>query len=239
MQLEGRTALVTGGARRLGAALCRALSAAGCGVVIHYRRSGREAAALASALRRAGGRAWTVRGDLRAPGAAGRLVRQAAAAAGRLDILVNNAAVFHKRSLRTAAAAAMRAEWETNLLAPLLLMREFARGRRRGRIVNLLDTRIASGRADAVPYSLAKKSLADLTRLAARELAPGITVNGVAPGPVLPADRARAAREPAGPLPLRRRPAAEDVAAAVLYLAQADAVTGQVVFVDGGQHLLG
>ena len=254
MKLKGKTALVTGGARRIGATLCEALAAEGCRVVIHYNRSAHPAEALAARLRRNGAQAWTVSGDFRSgnhrpgnhrsgnhrlPCSADHVVRQAVAVAGKLDILVNNAAVFDKQRLLRVTAAAIRAEWEVNLLAPLLLMQAFARRVKRGRIINLLDCRIASHQSDAVPYSLAKKSLADLTRLAALELAPGITVNGVAPGPVLTADTAGATRESAGPLPLKIRPTVRDVVKAVLFLLASDAITGQIIFVDSGRHLKG
>lgn len=249
MNLKGKTALVTGGARRIGAALCEALAAEGCRVVIHYNRSVRPAEALAARLRRNGAQAWTVSGDFRTGDyrtgdyrmtrSADHVVRQAVAVAGKLDILINNAAVFDKQRLLQVTPEAIRAEWEVNLLAPLLLMQAFARRVKRGRIINLLDCRIASHQSDAVPYSLAKKSLADLTRLAALELAPGITVNGVAPGPVLIADRTGATRESAGPLPLKIRPSLQEVVKAVLFLLEADAITGQIIFVDSGQHLRG
>lgn len=239
MQLKGKTALVTGGARRIGAALCKALAAEGCRVVIHYNRSAHPAEALAARLRRNGAQAWTVAGDFRTPRSADHVVRQAVAVAGKLDILVNNAAIFDKQRLLQVTAAAIRAEWEVNLLAPLLLMQAFARRVKRGRIINLLDCRIASHQSDAVPYSLVKKSLADLTRLAALELAPGITVNGVAPGPVLTADTVGATRESAGPLPLKIRPTVHEVVKAVLFLLESDAITGQIIFVDSGRHLLG
>lgn len=239
MNLKGHTALVTGGARRIGAALCQALSAEGCRVVIHYNRSGRAAAALAARLRASGGKAWTVAGDFQTPSFADELVEQALAAAGKLDILINNAAVFDKQPLLEVTAEAARAEWEVNLLAPLLLLQAFARRVKRGRVINLLDERIASNRSDAVPYSLAKKSLADLTRLAAWELAPRVTVNAVAPGPVLVADSAGATRERAGPMPLQVRPQVADVVQAALFLLKSDAITGQIIFVDSGRHLVG
>lgn len=239
MNLKGKTVLVTGGARRIGAALCVALAEKGCRIVIHHNRSARPAVALAAHLRRGGAQAWTVAGDFNAPRCADRVVRAAIAAAGKLDVLVNNAAVFHKQSLLQVSAESVRAEWEVNLLAPLLLIRAFARRARRGSIVNLLDGRIASNRTDAVPYSLAKKSLADLTRLAALELAPRMTVNAVAPGPVLAAGTAGVAREPAGPLPLQVRPTVKDVVKAVLFLLESDSITGQIVFVDSGRHLTG
>ena len=239
MKFKGKTALVTGGARRIGAALCEALAAEGCRIVIHYNRSVRPAEMLAARLRRNGAQAWTVAGDFRTPLAADHVVRQAMAAAGRLDILINNAAVFDKQRLLRVSEAAIRAEWEVNLLAPLLLMQAFARRVKRGRIINLLDGRIASHQSDAVSYGLSKKSLADLTRMAALELAPGITVNGVAPGPVLTADTAGATRERAGPLPLEIRPTVREVVKAALFLLESDIITGQIIFVDSGRHLLG
>ncbi|MBI2440694.1 MAG: SDR family NAD(P)-dependent oxidoreductase [Lentisphaerae bacterium] len=239
MDLRGQTALVTGGAKRLGAALCAALAAEGCNVVIHYKRSGRAAADLAARLRASGAKAWTVAGDFQKPSFAEDLVRRALAASGKLDILINNAAIFDKQRLSRITAAAARAEWEVNLLAPLLIIQAFSRQVARARVINLLDTRIASNRADAVPYSLAKKSLADLTRLAALELAPRITVNAVAPGPVLIADAPGAARERAGPLPLKIRPTVRDVVQAALFLLKSEAITGQIIFVDSGRHLAG
>ncbi len=244
MQLKGKTALVTGGGRRIGAALCEGLAAQGCRVVIHYNHSARPAATLAARLRRKGVKSWTVAGDFlsgdgRVPQAADRVVLQALDVAGSLDILVNNAAVFNKQRLMQVTAEEVRAEWEVNLLVPLLLMQAFARRVKCGRIINLLDCRIASHQPDAVAYSLAKKSLADLTRLAALELAPGITVNGVAPGPVLAADTAGMTRESAGPLPLNLRPSVHEVVKTALFLLESDAITGQVVFVDSGKHLLG
>lgn len=239
MKLKGKTVLVTGGARRIGAALCEALAAEECRVVIHYNRSAHPAKALAARLRRNGMHAWTVAGDFRTPHSADRVVRQAVTVAGKLDILINNAAVFDKQRLLRVTEAALRAEWEVNLLAPLLLMRAFARCAKRGCIINLLDCRIASNQSDTVPYSLAKKSLADLTCLAALELAPGITVNGVAPGPVLAANTVGATRERARPLPLKIRPTVQEVVKAVLFLLKSDVITGQIVFVDSGRHLLG
>ncbi len=239
MRLIGKTVLVTGGARRIGRALSLALAARGCHVVIHSRRPLAAARRLAAQVRRQRVRAWTVSGDFRDAGAAARVFREAWTAAGRIDILINNAAVFRKQPLRRAAEDELREHWDVNLLAPLLLTRAFARRARHGLVLNLLDTRVASARADAVPYALSKKSLADLTRLAAAELAPGFRVNGLAPGPVLAPRASRSTCEPAGPIPLRRRPTVRDVAAAAIFLLESDAVTGQVLFVDGGQHLLG
>jgi len=129
----------------------------------------------------------------------------------------------------------------TNLLVPVLLTRAFAARTRQGRVVNLLDRRIATHDIACVPYLLSKSGLAEFTRLAALALAPGIAVNAVAPGAILPPAGAAGQRTPdrAGQVPLRVRVTPADVAAAVVALLKADSVTGQVVFVDGGQHLLG
>lgn len=239
MILKNKTALVTGGAVRMGRAICEALVREGCQVVIHCHRSRHEAHALAARLRRQGTRAMVVTGDFRSPRACERLMDRAFRGAGTVDILINNAAVFHKQSLRAATETDMRAAWEVNLVAPLRLIRAFAGRVRAGKIVNVLDRRIASCRPDAVPYVLSKKALAELTLLAAVDLAPTITVNGVAPGAVLPVGGGGGAREKAGRFLLQRRPTVDDVVRAVIFLLQSDAITGQIVFVDGGQHLMG
>ncbi len=239
--------MVTGGAVRIGRAICLELAHRGCNVVVHYRRSGREATALVAELRALGVRAWRVAGDLSREAACERVVAAARRMAGALDCLVNNAGVFHKQSLADADGAALRRELEVNALAPIHLTRAFAapwvRNRRsavtRGRVVNIVDRRVGSHETGCVAYLLSKKMAASFTLLAARELAPWVTVNAVAPGPVLPppglgADRVR---DRAGATPLRRRPSPEDVARAVAFLLEAEAITGQIVFVDGGQHL--
>jgi len=272
MNLESCTALVTGGAVRIGRAVCAALAQRGCNVVVHYWRSRREAEALARELRGTGVRAACVRARLRSQSDCAGLLRRAWECGGPVNALINNAAVFHKDRLRDATETRLRGEFQVNAFAPILLTRLFAgrllergAGRSRpreasypsggsrpwiiregepgagpaGKVVNLLDCRIAGWEAGSLPYTLSKKALADFTRLAAVELAPWITVNGVAPGPVLAPDgKGRgAAREPAGPILLRRPIAPADVAAAVVFLLESDAVTGQILFVDGGQHL--
>jgi pteridine reductase len=236
MTLQGKVALVTGGAARIGAAICRALAAEGASVVIHCRRSKREAAALAKEVR-----GWVAQSDLNSEAACDRLIEQAVCIAGRLDILVNNAAVFHKDSLRTVSGKKLLDEFWPNLFAPILLMRAFAAQARRGKIVNLLDRRIASLDTSSVPYVLTKKAFAEATRMAALELAPGITVNSVAPGAVLPppGKGMKYLHDNAGPAPLKRPVTSKEIAEAVVFLLRSDSVTGQIVFVDGGQNLLG
>jgi len=141
--------------------------------------------------------------------------------------LVNNAAVFHKNSLRTLSGQKLLAEFWPNLFAPILLMRAFAAQAKRGKIINLLDRRITSLDASSVPYVLAKKALAEATRLAALELAPDMTVNGVAPGAILPPPGKGMAylQDHAGPTPLKRQATPRQVAEAVVFLLQNDSIT--------------
>ena len=241
MDLAGRVALVTGGAVRVGRAICLGLSSRGCGVVIHCRHSFKQANELAAELKAQGASAWVARGSLSGEAACRSLIKRAIAAAGHLDILVNNAAEFLRHSLMEADAASWRSALATNLLAPVMLTRFFAAAPGATAIVNIIDHRVRTLDTGAFPYSISKKALEQATRMSALELAPGIRVNAVAPGPALPPEPGcvRSAREPAGRAPLSKRPTPEDVAAAVLFLLEADAITGQTIFVDGGRHLLG
>ena len=240
MKLEGKTALITGGAVRVGRVLCEALAAAGVRVVIHYHQSAPAARELAQMLRARGAEAWILRANLDSEAACRRTIRRAAELGGGLDILVNNAAVFHKAEFRALTLGGLRAEFMINLFAPMLLMAEFAKVARTGNIINILDRRIAGLDTACVPYLLSKKALAGATALAAYAFAPRIRVNAVAPGSVLvaPAGDRRRTREKAGEIPLQRRATPADVADAVLFLIRNDALTGQVVYVDGGQHLV-
>ncbi len=240
MNLSNQTALVTGGAVRIGAAIARALAREGVRIAVHYRNSAAEAEALCREIRAAGGAAAAVSGALDDLENCGRLIADTAAALGAPDILINNAALFHKDSFDTLDAAKLDAEFRVNLFAPLLLMQAFAAQGRHGAIVNLLDRRVVGLDPSAVPYVLAKKALAEATRLAARHWAPRIRVNGVAPGPVLPppGEGPDYIREKAGPIPLGRSCTPEQIADAVVFLLKAESVTGQALIVDGGQHLV-
>lgn len=234
----------------MGRVLSTALAAEGCRVGIHCWRSRTQAQRLAQQLRRRGALVFVVCGDLTTEVSLRRVWEQARREAGRIHILINNAAVFHKDPLDTVTEDRLLEEWRPNLIAPILLTRLFAEqvpasrsGAPAGKVINLLDRRISGWEIDAVPYWLSKNGLASFTRIAALALAPRITVNAVAPGAVLPPATAPSRRKGtvfdlAGRTPLRVRCTPADVARAVLFLLREDALTGQVIFVDAGQHLL-
>ncbi|MFZ4395770.1 MAG: SDR family oxidoreductase [Kiritimatiellia bacterium] len=243
--LENRNVLVTGGALRIGRAIVEALSAAGAGVVVHARASQDAAAALVAGIRARGGRAWRVGGSLETPEGVDGIFRDALAAAGSLDGLVNNAAVFVRQPLAASDAAAFDAAWQVNARAPMLLTRLLVRHVAQTQpgvpapvagVVNLLDQRIANPCAGCLPYLVSKQALAAFTTSAALELAPAITVNAVAPGAALVPVGA-SAREPAGHVPLGQHCTPEQIAAGVVFLLSSPAITGQILYVDGGQHL--
>jgi len=238
--LSGKTALVTGGAVRLGRATARALSAEGAGVVIHYSRSEAAAAELANELASTGGKAWTLRADFETADDTASLIPRAQELAGRLDVLVNNASIFAAGRLAEVTWGEVARNMHVNAWAPFSLSRSFAEHVGQGSIVNFLDTRLRGYDWNHVAYIVSKHALELLTRMMALEFAPDIRVNAVAPGLILPPPGKDESylQEMKHTVPLNRHGEAEDVAAAVMFLLLSAYVTGQVIYVDGGRHLL-
>ncbi|AKJ64123.1 SDR family oxidoreductase [Kiritimatiella glycovorans] len=236
MDLTGQRALVTGGAKRIGRGIAEALAGAGAEVAVQYRHSADEAAAFCEAWRVRGVKAVALQADF-SDGRAGDLLERAAGELGGLDLLINNASVFPRGGFPGLGAEQLERVFRPNAYAPLELMQGYAARFGTGSIINLLDRRVRAHDTTCVAYALTKKTLEEATALAALAFAPDVRVNAVAPGPVLAPSSGGA--EPGGATPLRRRPEIADIADAVLYLAGARAVTGQTLFVDGGQHLLG
>ena len=243
--LDNRRVLVTGGAVRIGRAIVEALAAAGAGVIVHARSSQAAADELVTAIRRRGGQAWRVNGALETPEGVAGVFREALAMAGPIDGLVNNASVFTRQPLAASDAAAFDLPWRVNALAPMLLTRLLAGHVAAAHpgatapvagVVNLLDQRIANPCTGCLPYLVSKQALAAFTTSAALELSPGVTVNAVAPGAAL-TPVAAMAREPAGSVPLGRHCTPAQIAAAVVFLLSNPSITGQILYVDGGQHL--
>jgi NAD(P)-dependent dehydrogenase (short-subunit alcohol dehydrogenase family) len=242
MSEERRVALVTGGARRVGAAIVRALANAGYAVVVHCNASRAEAEALAAEIVAGGGRAAVVAADLADPAAVAGLMAEAARPFGPPTLLVNNASVFLTDTLATVEVATWNRQFSVNLRAPSVLARDFAAllpAGAAGAIVNIVDQRVRKLTPQHYSYTLTKAALAAATVTMAQTLAPRIRVNGVSPGPVAPNIHDGAAlfdAEAAG-TPLAQAVAPEEIASAVLWLAGARSVTGEIVAVDSGQGI--
>jgi pteridine reductase len=246
-RLAGKTVLVTGGARRVGAAIVRQLHRAGANVMIHYRTSAVAAMRLQRRLEAERvGSAACVQANLLRSDSLDALLRSVTARFGRLDALVNNASSFYATPVGKISSAVWDDLIGTNLKAPLLLA-QCAAGeltRRRGCIVNIADIHAERPLEGHVVYSIAKAGLVALTRSLARELGPRVRVNAVAPGAIAWPDTGALAktatqREILRRTPLQRIGRPADIAAAVEFLiADAPYVTGQVIVVDGGRSIV-
>ena len=245
---ERAVALITGGARRIGAAIARELHAGGMNVVIHYRSSGAAARKLADGLNAARAHsALSLRANLLESAQLGKLIEETLAGWGRLDALINNASTFYPTPLGAMDENAWDDLAGSNLKAPLFLSQAAAPAlkKSRGCIVNLVDTHRDRPLAGYALYCAAKAGLITLTRALALELAPDVRVNAVAPGTILwpekSAPDAAAQQQQLGRIPLQRQGQPEEVARAVRYLVSSDAayITGQVITVDGGVSLTG
>ena len=240
-KLKGKVALVTGASKRIGRAIAIALAEEGVHIVAHDRKAQEtEVKKVCGEVVDCGAKAWRVMADLEKPEEYESLIMQAQKAAGGLDILINNASIFLPSTVQDAGFNDVMRHVQVNAWAPFVLSRDFTRLARGGKIINLLDARITGHDPAHMAYLLSKQMLASLTRLCALEFAPAFTVNGVAPGLILPPagkDEAYLDRL-AEKVPLRKHGGPQDIADAVLYLLKSDYVTGQIIYVDGGRHLL-
>jgi NAD(P)-dependent dehydrogenase (short-subunit alcohol dehydrogenase family) len=237
-----RAALVTGAARRIGRALVLALASEGFAVAVHHHRSRDEADALVAEIAEAGGKAVALAADLADEAAVKALLPRAVAALGPVGVLVNNASLFENDTVGTVSRQGWDAHLAVNLRAPFVLSQEFAAllpPDAGGAIVNLLDERVWNLTPYFVSYTVTKSALWTLTRTMALALAPRIRVNGIGPGPTLPSPRQSPEQFLARcrSLPLRRGTSPAEIAAALRFILAAPALTGQMIALDGGEHL--
>lgn len=239
--LAGKTALITGGGKRLGRAIALRFAREGVHVALHHNTSAGDAGDTVREARRLGVNAWLFQADLREPEAAAELVGRAAGVCGGLDMLVNNASIFGEDTLAEATVGSVEENVRINALSPMFAARAFAAQGRPGAVLNLLDTMTMDYDRRHASYHLSKRMLQTITRMMALEYAPGIRVNAVSPGLVLP---------PAGKddtyleslahsNPLHRHGSEEGVAEAAVFLMRGGFITGQTIYVDGGRHLRG
>ncbi|MEJ5312309.1 MAG: SDR family oxidoreductase [Anaerolineae bacterium] len=241
MNPQGKTALVTGGAVRVGRAMTLALARRGANVVVHYNSSAGPAEETAAEARALGGKALTVQADLGDPAAVAGLVRAVETAFGGVDILVNSASPFVRKQLHETTLADWHFVLGALLDGPFLLAQAFAPGmvaRGEGVIVNILDQAAFAPFPSHLAHSVGKHGLLGLTRNLAVALAPAVRVNAIAPGPVLPPPDYTSEQNDriAAKTLLQRWGSPDDVVKALLYLIDADYVTGDVLFVDGGER---
>ena len=233
------TALITGGAVRLGKIFCETLAKAGYKLAIHYNSSSQQAAATAEKFRKAGVDCETFQFDFSEKNDVSDLITNVRKQFPDLNVLINSASVYDQATMMETPELILERQFKVNFQAPYLLTQAFAQQCRSGNVINIIDNKIAFNQYQYSAYVLSKKTLAEFTRLAAVELAPNVRVNGIAPGVVLPASvrgqdyidwRVEG-------IPLKQQGETDNIAQALQYLLTNDFVCGQILFVDGGESL--
>ena len=259
LPLAGRTALITGAAKRVGRSIVQTLAEAGADIVLHYRTSADEAEQAARETHKLGRKAWCVRADLAEPKQTAGLVALASeAASAPVNILVNNASIFPSDTIMDLDCQDVLKSVQIHALAPLVLARALVENLGidpsasppEGQsplstpvadVVNLLDSRVTDYDRQHASYHLGKRMLLTITRMLALEIAPAVKVNAVAPGLILPPEGKDESyiENLAHTNPLCRIGSVQGVASAVRYLVESDFITGQIIYIDGGRHIKG
>ncbi len=228
---------MTGGSKRIGADIARTLAERGLDIALHYNSTPPDS--LVEEIREKGVRCSAYRADFTVSKDVTSLMEKVRGEFPGLDILINNASIFERASIKDTDEEFFQRHFDINFKAPFLLSRDFARVTGKGQIINIADTRVVRAGTTYAAYLLSKKALSEFTRMAAVEFAPGIRVNAIAPGLILPPDgEGEAYMETlAAKLPLKRRGDTIDVIRAVNYVMDSEFVTGEILFIDGGEHL--
>jgi pteridine reductase len=234
-------ALITGSAVRIGREIALHLAKAGWDLALHYRNSSNDILDFADELRKDFQNQYfhIFKTDLENLDNTHKLINLVIERFGHLDLLVNNASVYEPSSLKETSSELMIRHMTVNCISPLILMRDFANNAPNGQIINILDTRIADNNSDYLAYSLSKKSLWELTKMAALELAPSFRVNAIAPGSVLPpvGNDFDYLEEIAALTPMKVPSGVTSVLRSIDYIIGNEGLTGQLIFCDGGAHL--
>jgi len=242
IETKSKNVLVTGAARRIGAAIARDLAANGWGVAVHYQDSADEASRVVEDITASGGKAVALQAELSQDGQAQALIDAATGKLGPLTCLINNASVFEPDTIETATPASWNRHMQANLQAPLFLTQQFAEmlpDGECGNVINLLDQRVWNLTPYFVSYTVSKTGLWTLTKSLALALAPSIRVNAIGPGPALPSPRQTDAEfaEQCAATPLNCGTTPAEICQTVRFILSTPSMTGQMIALDGGQHL--
>ncbi len=235
-----KVAIVTGGAKRLGRAICLSLAAAGYDIALHFNASIEDARKTKKEIEKIGRRCLLSQGDLSKDLCYRQLIDESFETFGQLDLLINNASIFEKIRFVDADQEHFDDNIDLHVKAPFFLSQAFSRRCEDGLIVNMLDTRVSRYQTEHFLYTLTKKALKEMTLLLAKELAPKIRVNGICPGAILAPEKSRSGylKELAGETPMERPGQMSDIVSALNYLVQSDYINGEILYVDGGQQLI-
>ncbi|QMU56083.1 MAG: SDR family oxidoreductase [Candidatus Mycalebacterium zealandia] len=239
MSNQNKTALVTGGAKRIGSSICIHLAEMGLDIAIHYHNSESAARKTAKLVKSKGRRCEIFRADLSRPANAAKLVEKASRKMGGLSVLVNNASVFRRSDFGKITERALEDDLAVNFKSPFFAAQAFARLTKKGLVVNIVDSRVTKNHTAHFAYNISKKCLYNFTFAAARSLAPGIRVNAICPGPIMKAAGTEEAafEKIAREIPLKKGGDTQHINLALEYLVKNSFVTGEALLVDGGQHL--
>lgn len=232
--------VITGGAKRIGKDIAIGMAQKGYEIILHYNHSKEEATRTCRLIEKTGQSCHLVRGDLGNTESLKQIMDTCFGYNQHISVLINNASVFKPGDFWDTDVKLLDNQFDINFKAPFLLTRYFAKHVTTGLVINILDRRIDQTPTDYFAYTLSKKALADFTRMAARALAPGIRVNGICPGPILPPEgKSRSyMQKMAGINPLKKTGSPEDILKAILFLNDNKFVTGDFIYIDGGEHLL-
>jgi len=233
------TALITGGSRRIGRSIALTLAELGYDIAIHYNRSERDALETRKMIRESGVKCEIFKSDLSRPSGASGLIKKVIKKLPGLNLLVNNASIFEEIRFEDVTEKDFDNEFNINFKSPFFLSQHFAKSVSGGMIVNLLDARVSKIHTAHFVYNLTKKSLMHLTLMLAKELGPAIRVNAICPGPILPAtgEDIIQLKKIASNTPLKKIGDTSYINSGIKYLVQNKFITGETLFVDGGQHI--
>lgn len=240
--MNDMSVVITGAAKRLGKAIALHCSSLGARVILHYNSSKNDAVELQQCIQKNGGKAEIYHCDLSDVNRSKELIDFTIDTFGSVDVLINSASIFPEDTFENFSLESIQDNFSVNTLSPLMLIRQFTHyNKNGGSVINFLDTRITEYDANHFSYHLSKRSFYTITRALAKELAPQIRVNGIAPGPVLaPVNKGKEHIDKVvAQVPLKRMGNPDHISKSVQFLIENDFITGQIIYVDGGYHLEG